>query len=484
MDFNVDDPLGDLLSDGSDDSFFASKPKTTTAQKDVKTTAAPAATKSKMENLFGIKEPTPTSGPNSLGIIKTPTQPRNAVPSEDKPKPAARQIPKKEISFEADDDIFADLGFDPKKPKAGTKKSNILDDLLGLNEPKASTKPPITVKPVTPTANRTSAMSRQSTFDKPNDPLDEPGYAPTNRLKTPTTKRKSDAKISDPLGFFSSSIEPTTKPQTPKPVKKANATADWLGIDTPAQPDSSNVTVEPLPIIQKQTTLTIAPVEKVLQQSNLTQSAPMIASIGSEASLHSLQQHETQLMVAVQMKNQELALIDMQRKQHELLSQQEHNFNELMQKQVQRQTALEQNIQWQQERINSHIQRLMTPTTNSIPVPFQAAPSSDQKTDTVAVTNNPVITEIELKAEVKQLELDKIRLEDVFHSIKTNHDQEIELLEQSHKYEMNILKFSITFNTFNINLENRFSSWKKTWSIQSKDFEMKPLIWKHSIPVK
>lgn len=424
---DLDDPLGDLLSDGSDDSFFGSKPKANTAQKEVKTT------KSKMENLFGIQEPTPqtqTSGPSSIGVIikpERPAQPRNAVSTEDKPKPAARQIPKKEISFEDDDDIFADLGFDPKKPKAGNKKSNILDDLLGLNEPKATTKP---AKPVTPKAN---VLSRQSTFDKPNDPPEESiGYAPTNRLKTPITKRKSETKISDPLGFFSSSAAPTTKPQTPKHVKKVNATADWLGIDTPSRPESSNVTADALPVVQKPATSTMAPVEQVLQQSNLTQPAQMITSIGNESSLHGLQQHETQLMVAVQMKNQELALIDMQRKQHELLSQQEHNFNELMQKQVQRQAALEQNIQWQQERINSHIQRLMTPTTNSIPVSFQPT-SSDQKTDTVVMSENQVITEIELKAEVKQLELDKIRLEDVFHSVKTNHDQEVELLEQSHR---------------------------------------------------
>lgn len=431
MDFNVDDPLGDLLSDGSDDSFFATKPKATTAiQREVKTTS-PAATKSKMENLFGIKEPTPTTDPSSIGIIKKepPIQPRNAVSTEDKPKTAARQIPKKEISFDDDDDIFADLGFDPKKPKTGIKKSNILDDLLGLNEPKVATKPPNPVKPVTPKAN---VMPRQSTFDKPIDPpSEEPaGYAPTNRLKTPITKRKSETKISDPLGFFSSSTEPTAKPPTPKPVKKVNATADWLGIDTPSQPESSTITVEPLAIAQKPATPAMVPVEKV-QQPNLTPSVQMIA-MGNESSLHNLQQHETQLMVAVQMKNQELALVDMQRKQHELLSQQEHNFNELMQKQVQRQAALEQNIQWQQERINSHIQRLMTPTTNSIPVPFPAQ-SSDQKTDT-----NQVINEIELKAEIKHLELDKLRLEDVFHSVKTNHEQEIEMLEHSHKYKLNI----------------------------------------------
>lgn len=433
---DLDDPLGDLLSDGSDDSFFATKPKTNTAQKEVK--APPATTKSKMENLFGIKEPTLTSIPSSIGIIKkpeSPTQPRNAVFTEDKPKPAARIIPKKEISFEDDDDIFADLGFDPKKPKAGIKKSNILDDLLGLSDPKTTTKPQMPVKPVTPKAN---VMSRQSTFDKPNDPPEEPtGYAPTNRLKTPLTKRKSETKISDPLGFFSSSAEPTTKPHTPKPVKKAGATADWLGIDSP----SDTVTVEALPVVQKPV---MAPVENVLQQSSLTQSVQMIASVGSESSLHKLQQHETQLMVAVQMKNQELALIDMQRKQHDLLTQQEQNFNELMQKQVQRQAALEQNIQWQQERINSHIQRLMTPTTNSIPVSFQA-PSSDQKTDTAVLAENQVITEIELKAEVKQLELDKIRLEDVFHSVKTNHDQEVDLLEQSHKYKVCIFKLQFFF---------------------------------------
>lgn len=433
MDFNVDDPLGDLLSDGSDDSFFATKPKTTTAQKEVIKT--PATTKSKMENLFGIKEPTPSSGPSSIGIIKkpeTPTQPRNVVSNEEKPKPAARHIPKKEISFEADDDdIFADLGFDPKKPKAGIKKSNILDDLMGLNEPKTSIKQPMPVKPVTPTANRASPMSRQTTFDKPNDPPEETtGYAPTNRLKTPITKRKSETKISDPLGFFSSSIEPTTKPQTPKPIKKANVTADWLGLDTSSQPEPPTVTVEALPVVQKPATPAMPPSENVLQQPNLIQPTQLITNIGNESSLHSLQQHETQLMVAVQMKNQEQALIDMQRKQHELLSHQERNFNELMQKQVQRQAALEQNIQFQQERINSHIQRLMTPSTNSIPLPFQST-SSDQKTDTVMTTDNQVI--IELKAEVKQLELDKIRLEDIFHSVKTNHDQEIELLEQSHK---------------------------------------------------
>lgn len=493
MNFDLDDPLGDLLSDdGSNDSFFESgHKKAATSIKSKNTSEAPKVTGSgaTMENLFGItKEPKSTqpaqpsaitsSGPSSLlGTAaakklddppKRIDQPVKAFSSPATIKTVTQS--KKEITFEDDGDLSLDLGFDPKKMKGSIAKKNILDDLLGVNEPKQSAKPrtPPTRNqpPGTPSSAR---LSRQSTFDKPDNVSGRGGssggtgyVASAAGRARPLSKRESSSSLNDPLGLFPSNPEPLPPKMESKAAKKPNETADWLGLGGDAVPKLAEPLQEPpnipAPIVQLHTqplpaavssTLplplqTSLPIQQFAEQlrPNLSQSAQILTATNfeTESALNALKHQETQMMLATQMKSQELALMDMQKRQQQLLHQQESNFNELLQKQLHRQSALEMDIKRQTERINSHIQILMAQPIGGGADAHEMAANDDgpPKVGSNSVAESTIngyrMNEIDLRAEIKTLELEKLRLEDLVHNMKTNHDQELDLLEQSYKY--------------------------------------------------
>lgn len=443
VDFNLDDPLGDLLSDGSNDSFFESKPTKTTPQP-ATTGLKPSSVK--MEDLFGIKEETktfsrPTEAQPSPLTSNEPFKKADPVKisaiapkSETKRAVTPKKSSQKEISFDDDDDPLFDLGFDPKNPKSATKKSNILDDLLGISEKTA-------VKPKTVTTRPQTSISRQSTIEQP-EPTDGPQsgsyISSVNRQRPSSMKRRgsTSTNINDPLGLLTSNEPERENKKDPKPVK--SLTTDWLGINTtPTKPaeNKPNETLQNISLPQTQLTASIptpAPITNLqnIFRPDIQQTSQLISTvkIDQENALQSLRQQETQLLVASQMKNQEAMLIDMQKRQQSLLAQQEQNFNELLQKQLQRQSTLEENIKRQQERINSHIQMLMVqPDTSSV----LESDGSEIKTNNLDGSKGNVI--IELQADVKKLELEKLRLEDLLQNIKVNHEQELEILEQSYK---------------------------------------------------
>lgn len=489
MNFDLDDPLGDLLSDdGSNDSFFESgrkKSSTTTKTKNTSEVPKVTSTSATMENLFGISKeskstqpPQPltitSSGPSSLvgtASVKKPDPPKRIdQPVKAFPSPATTKAviqAKKEITFEDDDDLSLDLGFDPKKPKGASAKKNILDDLLGVNEPKQSAKPKTPPSRNQPPGTPTSARSsRQSTFDKPDTISGRGGSsggtayvasATASGRARPLSKRESSTSLNDPLGLFPSNAEPPKSESNAG--KKPNQTADWLGIGADAVPKIAQSTpVPPAPIVQPQSQplVTQAALPAMLPlpphtataiqhfteqlRPNLGQSAQILSAtnIETETALNALKQQETQLVLATQMKAQELALMEMQKRQHELLHQQESNFNELLQKQLHRQTALEVDIKRQTERINSHIQILMAqPLCGDVRPHSMEANDGEARVDANSMADSTIngyrMNEINLRAEIKTLDLEKLRLEDLVHNMKTNHDQELDLLDQSHK---------------------------------------------------
>lgn len=443
VDFNLDDPLGDLLSDGSNDSFFETKP----TKPSTKPSSSGLKSTSKMEDLFGIKDetksaprpidiaPSPSASTLQLNKKSDPQAATSAVIPKAEPKRAAvtpKKTTQKEISFDDDDDPLFDLGFDPKNVKSTAKKSNILDDLLGISEK-------IAVKPKTPISRPNTSVSRQSTIEQP-EPNDGPQsgsyISSVSRQRPSSIKRQGSASTTnDPLGFFTSSDADRESKKDAKPVK--NLTTDWLGITSSATNTADVQQSEPTrtvstPVIQSQQTIQppITNLQNIFRP-DVQQTSQLIATVKAdqENALQSLQQQETQLLIASQMRNQEAMLLEMQKRQHSLLSQQEQNFNDLLQKQIQRQSVLEDNIRRQQERINSHIQMLMVQPDASLSV---GVDGGREKTETVLDGGKENVI-IELSADVKKLELEKLRLEDLLQNIKANHEQELEILEQSYK---------------------------------------------------
>lgn len=496
MDFNLDDPLEDLLSDNaSEDSFsnfLAKKPPS--AQPD----------KSKVDTLFGIPGRSDPPGPAvakppPIAPIQSPTPIIKKTEPLAKTEPPISKTPpaKKEITFDDNDDIFSDLGFDPKKPKAANRKStNILDDLLGISEARPPAKtavlPAAAPRPAT-TASASSSrtvteavsrppLSKQSTFDRNDvEKADDmagarsSGYAPSlSRPRTATSSKRNSAtdKINDPLGFFSSPAKQSDERRSePRASAKSATSLDWLGLgnqqesEAPAaHPEKVASTVFSQPsqsTIYQQPSSNNLPLANIFKP-NLSQTAQLFANVNadSDVAMQHLNQQESQLQVAQHMRQQEAALVDLQRRQQDMLQHQEQHFNALLQKQLQRQGVLDDNIRMQQERINSHLNMLMQqPTTASAAFePNRGGSAVD--TDMAGGSLDELIkgasaeTMVELRVDNKRLQMENLRLSDLCEHTKENHEKELDLLETSHRKQMELVEANLTKLEARLRAEN------------------------------
>uniref|UniRef100_A0A182MTJ5 Fas-binding factor 1 C-terminal domain-containing protein n=1 Tax=Anopheles culicifacies TaxID=139723 RepID=A0A182MTJ5_9DIPT len=539
MNFDLDDPLEGLLSDGSNDSLFGNE---TTKKQPTK-----AIKPGKMEDLFGIKtdpakgtlitKPVEQSSgsatekvqPASLDYTKpsasatnqpsslTSVQGRKTDSLANKPasttasnKPSTPQ--KKEISFD-DSDLLADLGFDPKKPRS---KSSILDDILG-GTLTASTKeiPPKSVisKPrqsLTTTLEEppsTAKTTSRQTIEISDNPQPEStvtgSYAPSGNSvpssgampKRSGRRKSSVSMLNDPLGLFGTNAE--EKPSRSEAKQQKKGGADWLGLndDTatkemdpipvpaatlPKQRESipAKVSLAPVPQQQDVSVQVIAPPKQnklpsptktpvLLSQSvqpssiipdpqTITNTLQLVEA-EAQSAITTMHQQEFQLSVASQMKSQEQALIDMQQKQQAILKRQEAQFNELLHKQMQRHNALEDVLAKQQQRINANIQLIMSQPA-AMPInPFVGDRNIAENTDNdpQQVSDKNSIEKVELQTDVKRLEMEKLRLEDMISNLSANHEQELSILESSYKKQMAFLEDSLRIMEARLKHDNK-----------------------------
>uniref|UniRef100_A0A182W3U0 Fas-binding factor 1 C-terminal domain-containing protein n=1 Tax=Anopheles minimus TaxID=112268 RepID=A0A182W3U0_9DIPT len=538
MNFDLDDPLEGLLSDGSNDSLFGNE----TSKKQPTKATKPG----KMEDLFGIKTD-PAKGalitktveqsgavsergqPASLDYTKTSTssthQPSSLTSVQgrklDTPanKPASATVSnkpstpqKKEISFD-DSDLLADLGFDPKKPRS---KSSILDDILG-GTLTASTKeiPPKSVisKPrqsLTTTLeeppNTGKAASRQ-TAESADNPQPEStitgSYAPSGNIapssgamqKRGGRRKSSVSMLNDPLGLFGTTAE--EKPSRTETKQQKKGGADWLGLNDDTTAKEIGPTVVPVATLTKNrdsipakvplvsvpqqqdgSVEVIAPLQQnklpsptktIVAPSQTVQPNPIIpdpqtitntlqlVEAEAQSAMATMQQQEFQLSVASQMKSQEKALIDMQQKQQAVLKSQEAQFNELLHKQMQRHTALEDVLAKQQQRINANIQLIMSQPA-AMPVnPFVVNRNTAEHSgsDPPQVSDKNLIEKVELQTDLKRLEMEKLRLEDMISNLSANHEQELSILETSYKKQMAFLEDSVRIMEARLKHDNK-----------------------------
>lgn len=494
MDFDLDDPLGDLLSDGSNDSFFGTSKKTE-PKKSTKSASQPtsdAKSKSKVADLFGIdseitEKPIETEFKANLSAtqrrtsselkkstnkeessvgqqqsVKPSTPSRvtsSTTPTRDAIGKAAMEPKKRETRFDDSDDFLNELGFDPKHPKGSmtsAKKSNILDDILNFSRSdpvaNATTTAIAAPKPVLSDADKKVSKPAES---NPSTNRYSPSLGRTRNLP----RSGSGGSIGDPLGLFSKQ-EPKKEEVaiTSTRSKSKKSAVDWLGLDAEndtkpetifpianeAKPEKpiQNTTIEPtnIPAANIPSTNLPANVPAVptanVAAADLSTSLNLInrAALEKEQALQSLQHQETQLRIATQMKQQENMLHDMQSKQQTLIKQQENQFNQLLRRQIDRQNQLETQIHQQQEQINAYIGVLMNQPSIGM-VGTIKMPDNDDSAEPRQSDGETSHREhfIELEADVKRLELEKLRLEDTLQSIQTAHEQELELLHTSHK---------------------------------------------------
>lgn len=447
MNFDLDD-LGDILSDGSTDSFFDTKTKSTKpATKPPPKPATPQKDRSKLKDLFDlVGDDTPSSAAppvtpfqsqssfQTQRSIEVPMLPKKETPTK---KPDPPKIDKKDTAFDMDSDDV-DLGFNLKNLKT---KSGILDDILGIDTTRKKD-PPVTVKPKQslpisrpePRESLLNTSKRPQTVDTPKTNIDGGGssfggYAPSIG-RSSSGRRGSATKLNDPLGLFTSDSDP------PKIAEKKKPSSDWLGLeqkeDSIKQTKTEIMGEQPkkieVPLIKNEPPQEIT----MLIPSNLLS----VSNRENENSLLELKRQESQLVLAAQVKNQGNVLYDMQKRQELLIAQQETQFNELLQKQLQRQQVIEENIKSQQQRISSHIQVLLSQQ----PVGTTTTYEDTQKN----VEQKETHVSVEIEVELKRAELEKLRLEDLIANINVNHEQELTFLEKSYKKQIELLSGTIS----------------------------------------
>lgn len=498
MDFDLDDPLGDLLSDGSNDSFFGSSKKIEPKKSTKSTNPVTSDVKSKFD-LFGIDSETnakPKDNKFEKNLNSNPTQSRpihsSAEPSKStlkdevppiNPHPLSKATTpaigkaamepetkaKKDTQFDDSDDFLNELGFDPKHPKGSAmknaKKTNILDDILNFSRTDAVTKPSAAPSP--------SPVSKPSTSEPAESNPIANRYSPSSgRTRNLPRSSSGGSLLGDPLGIFTKQTQEPKKDENVTSVKRPKSsskkpTVDWLGLETDEmndvkpdtivpQADEAKIKTEiPKPIHSTPTVQPSIPsVTNLTSAPNLPTKIPAVATTNAtdlttnlhlmnatafenEQALHTLQHQETQLRIATQMKQQENMLHNMHSKQQALIKLQENQFNDLLQRQINRQNQLESQIHQQQEQINAYIGVLMNqPSFGLMGATKMSAHDADthsepRQDDGEAETSRQHF--IELEADVKRLELEKLRLEDTLQSIQTAHEQELELLHMSHK---------------------------------------------------
>lgn len=411
---------------------------------------------------------------------KTPAshQPAEANKTGESKGESSRSL-RRETRFDDSDDFLNDLGFDPKHPKGsltGGKKSNILDDLLNFNksetQPRSSTALTLGKLPSNTTPTAKAEPEKKVAKEKA---AEKDGSARSNRyspsLGRPRTmpRTRSGDSLGDPLGLFSASNPAAEvkkdKETVVKPKSAKKSAVDWLGLDGDKEEKSIEIVTTPKEVAKAENNIetpkTVTETKhKAVENSEMTSlpqpvlsSLPMsslptpikdittnlnmisMASIEKEQALQSLQQQETQLRLATQMKQQENMLFDMHTKQKALIQQQEAQFSELLRRQVDRQNQLETQIQQQQHQINAYISVLMNqPSTGLIPVKSTGNEDADESEHRQS-EEKPTTRQhfIELEAEIRRLELEKVRLEDVLQSVQSSHEQELEILDISHK---------------------------------------------------
>lgn len=435
-----EDPLADLLSDNSldNDNFFDAPSKKTP-----KTTKA----KGKLEDLFGIKEETEADVQSPGNITTRPNA--TSTPRIVKQKPSLSMV-------DADDD---DLGFDPKRPKSGGgARKNLLDDLISAaDQPKRNIfddilnsgeapKRPATAKP---------SMSRQSTDTTTENSNVRPKTAAVPGRRSSASAQSMNLNA-DPLGLFGRDKETNaTVSGMSTPVSKKRGTADWLGLGAGVEAMENVVTAtdpepEPEPETEPERERAASPrtpKQPVLELDTVGRSVPdstaqkilLMNSLNMESSqsLSALQQQEAQLVIAAQMRSQERALVEMQRKQES----QDQKFQSLLQQQLQRQLQMEEHIKVQQERINMHLQLMMSqPIVGNIAaIEGVLEQSTEQQPMPISVPVKESARDenqehlLQLETDVKRNVLEKQRLEELVANMKVNYEQEIEMIESSYK---------------------------------------------------
>ncbi|XP_053606688.1 fas-binding factor 1 homolog [Plodia interpunctella] len=496
MSFNVDDPLAGILSDGSDDSFFdddiigkkkptkknltptlekknalfdldSDKPKATVVILDDKDEGLSTVSKSDSKKGFDFEMTSSTK--ISKDSFKT------EVNSKTVDKLNIMKSPSKNRSASHDTlDILGDLG-GPKKEtvkplEKGKSSQSLLDDILG-----ESSKPIATTQARPSTAAKTTGFDFDSILGKSEDKQTRQGRNTPQKPNIQVKNTKEDLapikkSSEDWLGIFKDNDENNDEgDDTGMPA--------WLaGGDTKKKKaDQSNKSSSKPEI--KEVQIDNKDIEEPIKQrevdqpelNNLGYSKPvpnatlMHASnedIATEGATLYLQQQESQLMVALQLKAQEekLAALQMrqkesQRVQREAALAQHSQLDAMLQRQAAHRQQMQAIISAHQERITQRIKDLLG--------------TSDIDQDRITINpDDEVDTGRAEQRETPHMK-EKKQLLQLVQSLQENHDKEIDLMETSYRRQLAFLEISLSQSEERMKEESdklvKFYSEKISW---------------------
>ncbi|KAK5642506.1 hypothetical protein RI129_008673 [Pyrocoelia pectoralis] len=440
--FAEQDLLADLHSDDSNDSFFE-EPKVTSNKPSV----AKPPDKKAISNLFGLSDDKPKNKKADwLGL---------EADESDQPK-ASKE--KKKISFDDEDDILNDLGIDKKPvvsepskdktPISSAKKSSLMESIFG--PPKSSQNDSLEG------LLKTSTKPHSSPVRSATKPHSSAVYDMGSASREGRRSRHSagTTKTLDPLGLFSTDTEhedlnasknekrshgegevvyeSKTLPPKPKSAPNIHNFPDWLE-GSPVKVQKSDVVI-PRPRIDQQPTVQRAETPHVEfneneEQTNfsstiLAQQGLLSAHLDYQNTSATLQQQESQVLMALQLKKCEEYFAQTQRKQLDILMKQEQQFSEMLGKQFAKQQMMENNMRMQQERINNNIQLLLSQPTS----PGNITIDQEEEINQLRKSNS------EQNAKL---------YEEMIEILKQRQHEETFLLNESYKKQINIIENSM-----------------------------------------
>lgn len=384
--FDFDDPLGDLLSGGSNDSFFEmnTKIESVTAQ-------------DRKKNLFSF----PTASELSAPEFHSRTD-------ETKPQLETRILTtaKKDLS-PGTEDLFSDLGFDLKM----TSKNKIFDDLSMTPDNLKKTSNTLEIKFL----NQPKTESVKIVKNPEKSKSDVAGdYNIFNMSDRKSGRRKTIIEDIDPLGAIN-------KVKKNEEINKS-VDMNWLGLNTVTR------TTDHIPEAEIQASNDIQ--SKVTTQDKILNVENKI-NLENDNEFFELNQDDIQFVINNKIRVQQNILFEMQQKQQKILDQQELHYNELLQKEIQRQTRLEDTIHSQQRKIDTYVQLLMMHPQNI---------TTEQIITDHSDKNNDKNNSFELESDLKRLEIEKLHLEDVVSKIQENHERELTHIDKSYKNQITRLE--------------------------------------------
>ncbi|KAI4471527.1 fas-binding factor 1 [Holotrichia oblita] len=505
--FDLDDPLGDLLSDGSNDSFFE-EPKTALAKR---SSLTKTPEKKSVSELFGIEKSEIKSSDSKTNWLGLGDESKKTME-----KPQIHSSPKKiekKISFE-DDNILDNLGLDTKpesKKDAGSRKQSLVESILkpptsssGIDDknftfddilkgskfsrkmektpaaPLKATKNPeeLTVTAQAPFPMGTAGQREgrrphpiQSGFTDilgilSSEPSKEPvkesrrstpsSPMKKSELKTSVTKPNLSMTDSDTVQTEILFQAPANREIKTKSAPNISTLPNWLdGGSTTIESNKSEMTVtdhteskstvhqnkDPVvseTVLQADNPQTFkidanSPIpDNFLLQSLINQQKLATQDMEYQHTTVAMQHQNSQLIMALQLKKYEENLANMQKKQQELLSKQEKQFNCLLERQFAKQQMMENNMRLQQERLNSHMQVLLSQTSMG---------------DT-SLENVEKIDELKKTTSDENVKL----VENLLTSVKQRSQEEKFLLDESYKKQISTLEQTME------SIENRLKS--------------------------